>query len=195
MNILVRLHKTKPGKSFIVVITDRYSKLTQASRIYDTTAPLVAACFLNNWVFPRSFEFDIDWHWPQFMPQFFRYVCLIFGIKRIPMSVYKPQSSGQTERYNESVAALLRNYVSDQQKTGIYAYNQLRTPIIRKCTIPREPRHCLLLLRDPRPIQSENRFTLPTLLIWLVHSPHVNVKFEFLAASNTCSVWPTIAPC
>lgn len=51
MDILGPLPKIKSGKRIIVVITDRYSNLTRAIPMNDTTAPLVA-CFLNNWVFP-----------------------------------------------------------------------------------------------------------------------------------------------
>lgn len=52
---------------------------------------------------------------PQFIAQFFRYVCAILGIRRIPITAYHPQSNGQTERYDKSVAARLRHYVPDHQ--------------------------------------------------------------------------------
>lgn len=52
---------------------------------------------------------------PKFIAQFFRYVCAVLQIHRIPIMVYHPQCNGQTERYNKSIAARLRHYVSDHQ--------------------------------------------------------------------------------
>lgn len=81
MDILGPLPKTKSGERFIVFITDSYSKLTSAMPMNDTTALLVAACFLNNWVFLYGIPNSIlTYNLPQFIAQFFRYVCAILGI-------------------------------------------------------------------------------------------------------------------
>lgn len=53
MEIIGPLQKTnQSGKRFIMVIKDRYSKLTREMPMNETTTPLVSACFMNNWLFP-----------------------------------------------------------------------------------------------------------------------------------------------
>ena len=52
IDLIVPLPKTKNGKRHIMVITNRYSKLTREVSISNSKAPHVAAMFLNHWVFP-----------------------------------------------------------------------------------------------------------------------------------------------
>lgn len=72
------------------------------------TAPLVAVCLLKNWDFPYLVPRSIlTNNSKQFIKQFFRHVCAILGVKLIPITAYHPQSNGETERYNKSVATCL----------------------------------------------------------------------------------------
>lgn len=116
MELLGPLPKTKSAKCLIVVIIDGYSKLTPATPMNDKTAPLVAVCVLKNLVLPygipNSSLVDND---PNFVAQFFRYVCAIIGINGIPITAYHTQSNGQPERYNKFVAGRLLHYVCDHQ--------------------------------------------------------------------------------
>lgn len=48
MDILGPLHKTRRGHTFILVITDRFSKLTRAIAMRSTTAANIVYVFLGN---------------------------------------------------------------------------------------------------------------------------------------------------
>ena len=78
MDLIGPLKKTRTGKRFIFVITDRYSKLTRAVSMSTTTAPDIAAAFLNNWGFvygvPNTILTD---NGPQFIAEFFECICAV----------------------------------------------------------------------------------------------------------------------
>ena len=131
MDILGPLPKTSHGKQYVLVITDRYTKLARAIPMKKTTAPLVAAAFLQNWIYPYGIpESLLTDNGPQFISQFFAIVCAALGIRRVPITAYHPQTNGQTERYNKTLAARLRHYVNEHQTDWdiyvqplTYAYN------------------------------------------------------------------------
>ena len=59
------------------------------------------------------------------------HVCRILGIEKVFTTEYHPQANGQAERFNRTLLAALRNYVSDSQKDWdewlepvTYAYNK-----------------------------------------------------------------------
>lgn len=49
--------KDKTAKRFNLVIKHRYYKLTRAIPMDDTTTPIVASCFLNDWVFTSGIRY------------------------------------------------------------------------------------------------------------------------------------------
>jgi transposase InsO family protein len=64
------------------------------------------------------------------MAKFFLAVCAELGIKKIFTTAYHPQTNGQFERYNRTILASIRAYVSqrkddweDYTATVTYAYN------------------------------------------------------------------------
>ena len=131
IDILGPLPKTKTGKRFLLVITDRFKKLTQVVALRTTTAYTVATAFCDAWVFkygvPRSLLSD---NGPQFNANFFQSVCRVLGITNLYTSAYHPQTNGQVERWNRTIASMLRNYVKEHQDDWdvyvgplTYAYN------------------------------------------------------------------------
>ena len=119
------------------MITDRFSRLTQVVALRTITAYTVAVAFCDSWVFkygiPRTLLSD---NGPQFNAKFFHSTCRILGITNFSTSVYHPQTKGQVERYNRTIASMLRNYVGEHQDDWdvyvgqlTYAYNShvLRT--------------------------------------------------------------------
>ncbi|CDF40838.1 unnamed protein product [Chondrus crispus] len=122
---------TKTGKWFLLVITDRFSKLTQVVALRTITAHTVAVAFCDSWVFkygvPRTLLSD---NGPQFNAKFFHSTCRVLGITNLYTSAYHPQTNGQVERYNRTIASMLRNYVGEHQDDWdvyvgplTYAYN------------------------------------------------------------------------
>jgi len=131
VDLLGPLPRTKNHKRFILVINDRYTKTARAIPMEKTTAPHVAAAFLNNWVFPYGIPKSIlSDNGPQFISEFFEYVLAVLGVKRIGITAYHPETNGQTERYNKTLAARLRHYINEHQTNWdtfvqplTYAYN------------------------------------------------------------------------
>ena len=131
MDLLGPLPKTRLGNQYVLVITDRFSKLTRAIPMAKTTAPFIAAVFLNNWIMPYGIPDTIlTDNGSQFIAEFFKTVCHILGVRRKTTTAYHPQTNGQAERYNKTIAKRLRHYVSEHQNDWdqyvqplTYAYN------------------------------------------------------------------------
>lgn len=56
IDMLSPLSKTKGGKRFLLVVTDRFTKLTQVFALRAITAYTVAVAFRNAWVFEYGFR-------------------------------------------------------------------------------------------------------------------------------------------
>jgi transposase InsO family protein len=131
MDILGPLPKTRHGNRFLLVIADRYTKLTRTVPMRVTTAVAVAQAFCDQWVFvygpPVTLLTD---NGPQFAAKFFQAACAELGIKKVFTTAYHPQTNGQVERYNRTLVEALRAYVSRRQddwdeytSAVTYAYN------------------------------------------------------------------------
>ena len=157
MDILGPLPRTKHGMRFILVITDRFTKLTKTEALRTITSLAVAKAFCKTWVFnygtPKILLTD---NGTQFTASFFRNVCRILGIHKVFTTEYHPQTNGQAERFNRTIIAAIRNYVSDSQRDWdewlgpiTYAYN---TQVHRSTgTTPFD----LVLSRHPPPLLVE----------------------------------------
>ncbi|CDF38002.1 unnamed protein product [Chondrus crispus] len=131
IDILGPLQKMKAGKQFLLVITDRFTKLTQVMTLRTVTAYTVAVAFCDAWVFkygvPRSLLSD---NGPQFNAKFLHSTCRFLGMTNLYTSAYHPQTNGQVERYNRTIGSMLCNYVGENQEDWdvyvgplTYAYN------------------------------------------------------------------------
>ena len=157
MDILGPLPRTKHGMRFILVITDRFTKLTKTEPLRTITSLAVARAFCKAWVFnygpPKVLLTD---NGTQFTATFFRNVCRILRIHKVFTTEYHPQTNGQAERFNRTIVAAIRNYVSDSQRDWdewlgplTYAYN---TQVHRSTgTTPFD----LVLSRHPPPLLVE----------------------------------------
>ena len=123
--------KTKKGYRFLLVHTDRFTKLTQVTPLRRSDAYTVAVAFVEHWIFkydpPKTLISD---NGKQFASKFLQAVCSILGLSNIFTSTYHPQTNGQVERYNRTILAMPRNYVNEHQDdwdryaTALtYAYN------------------------------------------------------------------------
>jgi transposase InsO family protein len=116
MDILGPLPRTKHRNLFLMVISDRYSKVTKTVLLRIVTALSVALAFCDHWAYvygqPVSLLTD---NGPQFTAKAFQPVCSELGIPKIFTTAYHPQTNGQVERYNRNILASLRGYVSKRQ--------------------------------------------------------------------------------
>lgn len=131
MDLLGPLPKTKKGNQYILVITDRFTKLTQIVPLRTITAEAVAAAFVIHWVFkygtPKQTLTD---NGSQFASKFMQETCQVLGVSNTFTSTYHPQTNGQAERFNRTLTAMLRCYVDENPTTWdvyaaalTYAYN------------------------------------------------------------------------
>ena len=116
IDILGPLPKTDGGFRFLVIITDRFTKLSQVVPLRRITAYHVAVAFCEAWVFkygpPATLLSD---NGKQFTSRLFHSVCNLIGTNNVFTSAYHPQTNGQVERYNRTLLAMLRNFVNDHQ--------------------------------------------------------------------------------
>ena len=113
IDILGPLTKTKKGYRFLLVVTDRFTKLTQVIPLRRIDAYAVAFASVEHWIFkygsPKTLISD---NRKQFASKFFQAVCSLLRLSNIFMPTYHPQTNGQVERYNRTILAMTRNYVN-----------------------------------------------------------------------------------
>ena len=162
IDILGELITTKRGHRYILVISDRYSKLVRTVPLKNITAAHIAQAFVHNWVFvygpPVRLLSD---NGTQFTARFFQNICRILGIRNVFTTTYHPQANGQGERFNRTLTSTLRKYVGEHPNDWdvfsdavTYAYN---TQVHRTTNIaPFE----LVLARAPRSLALQAEPTL-----------------------------------
>lgn len=98
MVILSPLPKSARGNLYILVITDRFSKLAQCTPLRTTTAVVVAKAFLERRVYvyggPRYLLTD---NGKQFVAKFFESVCGMLGVNHFLTTAHHPQTK-RTDR-------------------------------------------------------------------------------------------------
>ena len=163
MDILGELIRTPRGNRYLLVMVDRYSKLVRTVPLKKITAYSVAHAFVHYWIFAYGVPIDVlSDNGGQFVSKFFGDVCRIVGTKLRFTTTYHPQANGQVERFNRTILAALRHYISDHPKDWdlftdalTFAYNtQVHTST--DCT-PFE----LVLARPPIHLSMEAKPDLP----------------------------------
>ena len=131
IDILGPLPKASDGSRFLLVITDRFSKLTRAMPLGSITALKVARAFVHHWVLAYGAPaFLLSDNGSQFTSKLFQFVCTELGIRNTFTTAYHPQTNGQVERFNRTILAGLRAFVAENAKDWpqyvgplTYAYN------------------------------------------------------------------------
>jgi transposase InsO family protein len=116
IDILGPLPKTVHGNRFLLVILDRFSKLTRTIPMRTTTSLAVAKAFCTHWCFAYGPpKFLLSDNGTQFTAKFFIEVCRELGIAKVFTTAYSPQTNGQVERFNRTILSALRTYVANSQ--------------------------------------------------------------------------------
>ena len=158
MDILGPLIATPRGNRFILVIVDRFTKLTQAIPLPSKSAYCIGRAFTTHWVFkygiPKTVLTD---NAEEFTGSFLTEVHHIVGCKGITTTTYHPQTNGQTERFNRTILAALRTYVDDHPAdwdlyTDSFAFAYNTQPHTSTSVPPFE----LVLSRPPAPLAIES---------------------------------------
>ncbi|XP_061584211.1 uncharacterized protein LOC133449095 [Cololabis saira] len=119
------------GRENVLVVTDVFSKFTQAYPTSDQRASTVARVLTEKWFYTygvpqrihsdqgRSFEGDL-----------MKRLCHLYGIEKSRTTPYHPEGNGQCERFNRTLHDLLRTLPQEKKNKWpqylpqvLYAYN------------------------------------------------------------------------
>lgn len=96
-------------------MADRFTKLTHVFLLKRTTGLDVAEVFASHWVFKYGASKEVlSDNGSQFASKLYQKTCRILGISNTFTYAYHPQTNAQVERFNRSIPAMLRCYVSDR---------------------------------------------------------------------------------
>lgn len=116
IGILGPLSRKKHRKRSIPVITDRSSKLTQATTLRKIIARNAATAFFETWIFKyRPPETLLSDNGTQSALRLFQIVGQLMGLHNYFTSAHHPQTSRQVEWYNQTLFSVLRYYVNEPQ--------------------------------------------------------------------------------
>jgi len=112
------LYKTAAGHRFILVITDRFTKLVRAIPMDGTSAVDCAFVVLDYWVaaYGPSDRLLSD-EGPQSTSHLWGQVCNLFSIEPEVTSPSHPQTNGQTQRFNRTIHTILKHYAAEHPRS------------------------------------------------------------------------------
>jgi hypothetical protein len=116
MDICGPFPQTERGNKYILVITDQFTKWTEAIPIPNLEAKTVADAFISN--FSSKFGNPLSIHTDQgsnFESKLFKEVCDLLDIKKTRTTSMRPQSNGMVERFNRTLAVMLTAYCESNQ--------------------------------------------------------------------------------
>ena len=106
----LKLDKGKGGYEDVLVITDAFTKYSQAVPCQDQTAPTVARALLHSWFV--HYGAPLRLHSDQgrnFESALIRELCKLYGIEKSHTTPYHPEGNGQTERFNRTLCSMIRS--------------------------------------------------------------------------------------
>lgn len=106
----VKVDKGQGGYEDVLVMTDVYTKFTQAIPCKNQLAPTVAKILINQWF--TKFGIPNRLHSDQgrnFEGDVVRELCALYGIKKTRTTPYHPEGNAQAERFNRTLFGLIRS--------------------------------------------------------------------------------------
>ena len=113
----LKLDRGKGGYEDVLVITDAYTKFSQAVKCPDQTALTVARVLRDSWFscygIPYRLHSDRG---RNFESAVVSQLCQLYGVKRSRTTPYHPQGNGQTERFNQTLCGLIKSLPSEDRR-------------------------------------------------------------------------------
>ena len=125
------LERSNDGYEHLLLITDVFTKFTQAYPTKDQKAHTVVKILTEKWFYtygvPRQIHSDQG---RNFESELVKQLCRLYGVTKSRTTPYHPQGNGQCERFNRTLFDLLRTLSSDQKRRWprllpqlLFAYN------------------------------------------------------------------------
>ena len=119
MDRIVGLPKTKKGHTAILVVVDKFSKMTRFAPLRtQATAADIAQAFVehvwNSHGMPLQITTDRG---TEFTNAFSKSLCKMIGTRHTKSTAYHPQTDGQTERMNKVLEDMMRHYITPKMDT------------------------------------------------------------------------------
>ena len=125
------LERASDGRENVLVVTDVFSKFTQAYPAPDQKAQTVARLLTERWFYlyglPKRIHSDQG---RCFEGELLRNLCKLYGVQKSRTTPYHPAGNGQCERFNHTLHDLLRTLPPEQKRKWphhlphlLFAYN------------------------------------------------------------------------
>ena len=111
--------RSRKNNRFILVITDYFSKYTEAYAIPNIEAKTVADKFVREWV--CRYGCPMQLHSDQgtnYQSALFIEVCKLLGIEQTRTTAYHPQSDGQPERFMSTLKSMITKLAESHESEG-----------------------------------------------------------------------------
>ena len=118
VDIFGPLPLTKQGITYILVISDLFTKWTEAIAIPNQESTTICKAFVDNFI--TKYGTPLHIHSDQgrnFHSHTFKGMCTVLGIDKTRTTSFRPQSNGGIERFNRTLASMLTMYCEKNQET------------------------------------------------------------------------------
>ncbi|KAJ8014488.1 hypothetical protein DPEC_G00040750 [Dallia pectoralis] len=111
------IEPARVGREQVLVMTDVFSKYTQAIPTQDQRTPTVARLLVQEWFYrfgvPSRIHSDQG---SSFEAVLIQQLCELYGVQKSRTTPYRPQGNGQCERFNRTLHNLLRTLPAEKKR-------------------------------------------------------------------------------